>query len=450
MIDLPVHQVPPEAFATLAAGRSDSDAIRLLVAAQHSKHNLLIRQVVESVKAANHEQAGQTRCAYDSLASIQERDKEAVDTVLNYPPVGSWARSTIRMLSSAEMSERAAPAQLAAIAAAAALRAGISWSGEIPVRDGAVMFPSVGKIVVPSGHSSWVRVVTHDGAAEVTGHGWKLKLSAPLCADQAGWQGLRSLYATSAGKEVRILIEDLDSYRAPDSANIGSRLPAAHFGQWQSVFTAAWDLLVGHHGQVADEFALMIRAFTPLIPPARGQVSATSRQTFGSIALSVPPDECSLALTIAHEIQHAKLSALLDVVPMTFPDDGARYYAPWRDDPRPVSGLLQGAYAFLGVVAFWREQRLLASGEQVVLANAEFARWRAAVDLVIRTLAASGGLTAQGQTFVAGMARALAAFTGDRVPAEAEALALRAADEHRTLWKRRHAEAASARNVVLG
>jgi hypothetical protein len=39
------------------------------------------------------------------------------------------------------------------------------------------------------------------------------------------------------------------------------------------------------------------------------------------------------------------------------PDDGQRYYAPWRADPRLASGLLQGTYAFLGVSGFWRCQR---------------------------------------------------------------------------------------------
>jgi hypothetical protein len=32
-------------------------------------------------------------------------------------------------------------------------------------------------------------------------------------------------------------------------------------------------------------------------------------------------------------------------------------YAPWRSGPRPLNGLLQGAYAFLGVSGFWRQQR---------------------------------------------------------------------------------------------
>lgn len=59
---------------------------------------------------------------------------------------------------------------------------------------------------------------------------------------------------------------------------------------------------------------------------------------------------------MAHELQQLKRSALLDVAALTEPDD-RRCYAPWRDDPRPVSGLLQGAYAFLGVSSFRRTRR---------------------------------------------------------------------------------------------
>src|SRR5581483_603165 len=60
------------------------------------------------------------------------------------------------------------------------------------------------------------------------------------------------------------------------------------------------------------------------------------------------------AVTLAHELQHLKLGALLDIVTLALPDDGRRYYAPWRDDPRPLGGLLQGAYAYFGVSGFWR------------------------------------------------------------------------------------------------
>ena len=33
-----------------------------------------------------------------------------------------------------------------------------------------------------------------------------------------------------------------------------------------------------------------------------------------------------------------------------------RVYAPWRPEPRPVVGLLQGVYAHLGIARFWGAQ----------------------------------------------------------------------------------------------
>jgi HEXXH motif-containing protein len=41
---------------------------------------------------------------------------------------------------------------------------------------------------------------------------------------------------------------------------------------------------------------------------------------------------------------------------MTLPESGRRCYAPWREDLRPISGFLQGTYAFLGVSGFWRRR----------------------------------------------------------------------------------------------
>ena len=123
------------------------------------------------------------------------------------------------------------------------------------------------------------------------------------------------------------------------------------------------------------------RLLTVVVPYRRtgtgGQVSSSSPETFGAIAMSPPPDPLTCAVTLAHETQHLKLFALLDIVALTLPDDGRRYYAPWREDPRPVSGLLQGAYAFLGVSGFWRTQREIADGAARLEADTEFARWRA-------------------------------------------------------------------------
>lgn len=433
MSDLPVHRIAPETFAALAEG-GGTEAVRKLVAAQQSKHALLIRHVAEMASRVGHEQAHQVQQAYDALASIQEHNSDAVGAVLNYPPVAAWARSVIRAMRDRVpgdcQGQGAVPGQLAAIAAAAAVRAGITWSGEIPVFGGAATLPSLGRLVVSSHESGWLLITTRDGAAEVCGSGWTSRIPA----DEPTWLALRSLTARSGDLAVSVVVEDLDPYRSPGAANTGSRLSAAEVVRWQEAFAGAWDLLVRHHSQVAAQFAVMIRVFTPLTPPEHGQVSSTSRQTFGSIALSAPPNATSLAVTIAHEIRHAKLSALLDVVPMTLPDNGIRHYAPWRDDPRPASGLLQGAYAFLGVAEFWREQWRLEEGEDAFRASAEFARWKSAVELVVQTLSSSGQLTRQGQLFTDGMARTLDAMAADQVPESAQALADCAAAKHRSQW----------------
>ncbi len=198
------------------------------------------------------------------------------------------------------------------------------------------------------------------------------------------------------------------------------------------------------HRQFAAEVAALVTVFTPLTRPADRAASATSRETFGAIALSKPLDACSLAVTLAHEVQHAKLSALIDIVPMTQPDDGSLHYAPWREDPRPAAGLIQGTYAFLGVTAFWRRQREVAVGAAAIKAHAEFAHWQASVVQAAQTLLASGRLTDAGETFVTGIAQTLRTWASDQIPADAAAIAATAAEEHRRLWQTRNSDLASS------
>jgi uncharacterized protein len=152
--------------------------------------------------------------------------------------------------------------------------------------------------------------------------------------------------------------------------------------------------------------------------------------------MSAQPDLYTCAATLVHETQHLKLSALLDLVTLTLPDNGQRFYAPWRTDPRPVSSLLQGAYAFLGVTGFWRRQRQ-SGGDAAVRqrADAEFARWRDAVAEVVRTLQASGRLTQAGADFTGELAHVLDGWLREPVPAQALAAARHEAELHRARWQ---------------
>jgi uncharacterized protein len=211
------------------------------------------------------------------------------------------------------------------------------------------------------------------------------------------------------------------------------RLSGPQLAELATALREAWEVL---DPASAAEIAALVRVIVPFQAPEAGFVSTTSSETFGTIALSRQPDRHKCAETLVHETQHLKLCALLDLVTLTRPDDGRRYYAPWREDPRPASALLQGAYAFLGVCGFWRQQRQAAAELEVrQRADADFARWRASCSLAVGTLLASGQLTVAGQEFAGQMARTLEAWQREPVSAGALATASRKSSLHWQRWR---------------
>ncbi|GAA3135316.1 hypothetical protein GCM10010466_27680 [Planomonospora alba] len=429
------HRIPAKVFSELAGGGGGAGAVARLAAAQRSKHVLLVRGVVESARTAGHPQAAAARRAYDLLAAVQRRRPDAVEAVLRHPSVGAWARHTVIALKAGD--DRARPEQLAALAAAAAIRSGTVCEVDVPAVEGVVTLPSLGQAVL-SPTASEATVQCFPDGADVMAGTLVVRVPDDPRQDAPGWRGLRTLAAEADGTPFRVTVDDLDPYRMPGTANMGGRLTAAEIGRWQTTLTEAWRLLVRHHRAVAGEVGGAVSVLTPLTAPPQGLSSASSRETFGCVALSTPPDATSFAVTLAHETQHVKLSALLDLVPLTGPDDGSRHYAPWRPDPRPVPGLLQGAYAYLGVTDFWRRRLAVDTGEAALEAGAEFSRWREAARLVCGTLLGSGLLTPPGESFVTAMARRLDGWAEVAVPAGARSLGRERADRHRALWLERN------------
>jgi HEXXH motif-containing protein len=348
--------------------------------------------------------------------------------VIRYSSVGAWAMRTLHALGGGPASPGAEPDMLCAVAAAAAIRAGLTAQIEVPVHNGSVMLPSLGAaaadgdraVVRSAPASAWV-----DSAAR------RVKIPPDPHRDAPGWQGLRRV---SVGP-FDALVDDLDPFRMPAVRDLAPRLEAAQADTWSATFRQAWPLLDRHHAVVAAEVAAAVKVIVPRSVPPRGVVSSSSPEAFGAVAMSQPPDGCTLAETLAHEVQHLKLSALSDVVLLTQPDDGRRFYASWHEKPRPIDGLLQGAYAYLGVSGFWRRQRLQEAGAARIRADAEYARWRAATALAIATLRSSGRLTRHGAEFVQGMARTLKAWMAEPIPQRAGTLARQEAERHRRQWE---------------
>jgi HEXXH motif-containing protein len=411
------HAMPRGQFAALARGGGGADAIGQLVAAQRSRHKILVRAIAELARRGSRPDDRIALDGYELLARVQQQNPAAADAVISYPSVGAWALHTFR---GSQSVPGAQPSGLATVAAAAAIRAEMDAEIEVPVFNGTVMLPSLGTADAV-GPTATVRTK----AAEVRSGGARVRLQH----DGSGWQELRRARAGS----LDVLVDDLDPFRmlATDGQPAG-RLTPEQVTDLAASLRAAWAVL---SPASAAEVAAIVRVIVPYQAPESGHVSTSSPQSFGTVAMSRQPDKYTCAETLVHETQHLKLCALLDLVALTKPDDGQRYYAPWRTDPRPASGLLQGAYAFLGVSGFWREQRWTAPEWPVrQRAAAEFARWRDGAALAAGTLLSSGQLTEAGQDFVGEMSQVLDAWQHEPVPDDALVRARRKADQHLTQW----------------
>jgi hypothetical protein len=145
-----------------------------------------------------------------------------------------------------------------------------------------------------------------------------------------------------------------------------------------------------------------------------------------------------MAETLIHEFQHIKLCGLMDMLPLIKPGT-ERGYAPWREDPRPMGGILQGVYAFTGIVRFWDVQRRLETQPDAILrASVLYERWRMAIDLVTGTLLGNGSLTTYGTRFVTMLRRRGQAGDPEPVPAEAIEIARDVALDNWLTWQLRH------------
>jgi HEXXH motif-containing protein len=380
------------------------------------------------LKAVADESAAEpAQTAYRALVKMYDSAPHEVDYVLRYPAVGVWALRTLRSLRAGEPAQ---PERMAAVAAAAAVRAGIPYEAHVPVEGGTVTLPTLGRALIDE-PDYLIRV--SPGWTGLLGLRSGVETGSGRRHDSRDWEGLRVITADDPGGRLELVIDDLDPYRFAPGSPLAPRLNSEEIEYWQTVLQDAWTLLLRHHPVVADEIRTMISVITPLSPSGPGLTSGTSRTAFGCVAVSRPPDGLSLAVTLAHEIQHTKLTSLFDLVDLLSPEPHKRYYAPWRPDPRPLSGLLHGAYAHLGVAAFWRRQRHL---ENSAAAHAEFARWRDAAADTTDVIKKSGSLTPLGHRFLDRMQATLRTFQAEEVPSVAVEMAREAAERHRRHFAR--------------
>ena len=423
----PRHSIPEAHFDALAAGYGDAKSIAYLGQAQRSVRRALLRLVHDRARG---EATDMFTVGWDLLVRLDKSAPTAVDEALAHPYVRAWAEGCLRPSTAGEASDLN---HLASIAAATAIRCGTDAELDVPAIGGHVHLPTLGRLRVGDIQTATLSVMGR-GAFEVRAGSGKWHLEADAEAPDGDWQPVRELRAG----EFTVRLEDTDPYRDCHHWPAASRLTSAEAAAWQAQFEEAWQLIEHAYPRYAPGVAAGLRVLMPLANDVPGrEISAAARQAFGAVAAALPSSGTDLALLIIHEFQHVKLGALTDMFDLHDSTDQRVFFAPWREDPRPVGALLQGTYAHIGVTDYWRLRRHQVTGPDALAAAEQFARWRMMTAEAIETLANSGALTHFGIRFVGGMRATVEPWLTERVPQSAAQASRRWAAQRRTAWERR-------------
>lgn len=448
------HQLPWNDFDELARGETRPAVVRGLRRAERSRRLLLLRALLDEVTKTEGllGPLPPAEEAWDLLARADEKTPSAFDFLLAHPYVGSWAGYTLRLLRRGITG--VCPlwmhvGHLHAVAAAAAIRAGLTFTTFVPVWEGGAALPTLGLARLPVREAHSIASVSGDGNRIEIIHGHdRVVLTDPIGGDAPGWWSVRQV-TTTGRRPLTVRLDDLDPYRGLREPMPPKRLEPNDLLAWQRLIEKAWNLVTDHAPDLADVFRVGLDSIVPSSPVRFRSASASTGEAFGSALVARPDDAASLAATLVHEVQHIVLGGVLRMARLYEDDPSERFYVPWRPDPRPLSGALTGAYAFFGVAAFWRAVARARTGDLVRRAMFEFALARGQTRLVLRSLRADSSLTDAGRRFVDGIAGRLEPWLDEPVPADVAELANAVTADHRASWLMRHSRPSSRAVAAL-
>lgn len=449
------HRLRRDLFEELCSGGGGPAAVHELWKSELSRRMLLLHAVTVAAEASTGP-LPPAADAWSALVAAEAAAREPVRGLLLRPEIGSWTAYALRR-HRGRATASASPLWLdlgvvQTVALLASAEAGLPWRTRLPARDGCVMLPGRGMASFPLTGPAAVDAETADGRIRLCWRESSIEVPPPDAPEPEGWLSVRTVRVEGPPRLV-VVVDDLSPFRDLAEPLPPGRLSDAEFASWRKLLGEAWALLCQEHPGTAAAMADGLVCVVPLPDDGWGIRSASTGEAFGSVLISQPTDATSLALALVHEFQHTKLGGLMHLSAICRPaQDGApdRYYAPWRDDPRPLAGLVQGLYAFLGIMAFWKRHREQAHGADRKLANFEYAYARLQVGLAITETRRSDRLTPWGEALVQRLSDTFEPWspgTQDHEAAEAASLLARF---HRAAWLARHApEPAWAEVVTL-
>lgn len=458
---LGTYEVPAPLLRAVATGTAGSPELKCLRTSQRSLQLLLLRSLLERVAALPAEIRDglpAPEAAWRLMSDVQEQNPDAVDEVVTDPFVRTWAVRLLRRLDQGSAAESLNPlavevGQFHCLAAATVLKAGVAATVRVPTVRGRVWLPSIG-VAGPVDDEQWgsAEVCCTGAGAMVRGAKDSVRVSGPGTVGDQRWRPLTPVAASASarhhGRRGGLRLDSVTPYRDFGSVLLAHEALDRAVDAWRERLTCARELLEQRHPGEYGLLAALVTVVVPLSTPRLDRLavaSASSPDSFGAVALSLPPDTASCAAALVHEARHQALNALLALVPLVAARDGAGrpdeavHFAPWRSDPRPVQGLLHGTYAFAGVADFWRTHRHEAAGDRAAArAHFEFALLREQLRDALPGLTGAGWLTPAGETFVASLNAWVARWSGEEVPELPARLARQVCTGRRALWRLRH------------
>ena len=428
------HSLSRGACDQLVRGRGQRWAIVETALKQKSQRLLLLVAVIDIVEG----RASSTET--DGAVALMDEARQSAplpaDRVIMSPQVGAWLRYTLQQAEDA--GEAGLPdwvvlGHLQAVAAAVGINAHIDFDLHIPVWDGIAALPTLGAAMLGSGATGLARIRRSGLNTSVTFEGRVVTLPQYLRGDGPGWVAIRNISPT-------VVLDPIDRYlRRQEGRSVSNVLTDAD--EWAFLLDGSMEVIREYD---TDEHDALLESLSCLVPlpaaPLLRPASASSSAAFGYIATSPPDDPVSFAGTLIHELQHFKFGALHNLVSLFEHHDNPRYYAPWRDDPRPLGGMLNGAYAFTAVARFWHHHHQHQSRPYRDRAIFECGLWQQQVARALHQIRDDVHLTAHGQKMVSALSEVLDDI-GHVVPTSvAETVRLTAAD-HWAGWRAHHLRA---------
>lgn len=447
---LDFHQLSQADLTVLARSDYSGSVIRRLNAIELSRNILMLEAVRRSTRPGVTGESPILEPAVRALRAAQAHQPDVVAEVLALPNFGLWAANALLLLRSqgagpANQSSmnalQGALAHLDCFAAVAAIAARESCTLGLPVRNDRVFLPSLGYIRVPAGAGDCAQFTTDGQDMKLKCGAWTCQVSIRDIEDRRctpDWTPVLEVTVASADLTFSVNFEISD----PLLAQLAPSTPIIspdYISRWERCLNEAWQLLANHHQPIATALSRVVKTIVPANEVNFGNpVSATSGWAWGALILSLPADGLSLAEALVHELHHLVLSAVEDVAPLVTGSNASLFYAPWREDPRPLPGLLHGAYSFLGVTDFWLRELRAGPSSHADRAQLAFAQRRLNVSEALTQLRDCTGLTDVGRMLVAQMAFRAAEWTAEPVHPSADVLARSLNDRHRERWLRAH------------